>query len=73
MKNATVNLTGGHDLLEFTLQPGNNYGPYYGIYVSQGYREKAKYIAERSCFSGRDYRIDGINLMKNALANYVCT
>ena len=73
MSNTTVNSrTGGHDVIEFTLQPGNNYGPYFGIYISQGYREKAKYIAERSCSCGRNYMIDGINPLKNTLANYVC-
>ena len=73
MQNVTIiPSSGGNEVLEFALQPGNNYGPYFGIYISQGYREKAKYIAERSCFCGRDYILDGINPLKNTLANYVC-
>ena len=73
MQNVTITpSSGGNEALQFTLQPGNNYGPYFGIYISQGYREKAKYIAKRSCFCGRDYMVDGINPLKNTFTNYVC-
>ena len=73
MENITlIPSSGRNEALQCTLEPGNNYGPYFGIYINQGYREKAKYISERSCFCGRDYKIDGINPLKNTLANYVC-
>lgn len=73
LSNITVlPTTRDHDKLKFQLAAGNNYGPLFGVYMSMGQRQKAKYAAEYKCLSGRDYIINVINPSKGRLAEYVC-
>lgn len=73
LPNITVlHTTRDHDKLRFQLAAGNNYGPLFGVYMSMGQRQKAKYAAEYKCLSGRDYNTNVINPSKGKLAEYVC-
>lgn len=62
----------GNDKFTVNLENGDNYGPVYGVYVNTGYREKAMYLAQQGCYSGKYYNYNNFSPSSGILAKYNC-
>ncbi|WAR29053.1 hypothetical protein MAR_002621, partial [Mya arenaria] len=62
----------GDDSFRITLENGDNYGPKFGVYIGTGFRDRAVYQAQHSCYSGSHFDHVTMVAENGAIASYQC-